>query len=630
MKKEQGKESPIPSSGPSRDNTSTLGAFSVAQEIRHWREQTEEISYWRERAVHTVLRMLVVLGGVIVVVAAYIEFSRGLSERVPVYLASYGALLVVTFWRRVSYGVQSLALLALFYGTGLMAFVNSGLIGSGNVFFLLFVVLASLLFGRWTGIGASLLVILTLLILGFAFFTGQLLVSTDVMLNTNVKMISWIITAVVFVLAGSLVVYFQTKLLRYVSEMVGSSRRLTQALEASQSSLERRVEERTHDLERRARYLQATTEVARDATMLTEDLQALFQRVVMLVSEQFGFYHAGIFLLDSTGEWAELQAASSEGGQRMLARNHRLRVGAQGTVGFVTAQGEARIALDVGEDAVFFDNPDLPDTRSALTLPLRIRDEVIGALDVQSAMASAFTQEDADVLQALADQVAVAISNARLFQQVQASVEAERRARGELSRQAWLELLRAQPELGFLGDTDGVMPVSAAEWDEESRMALTTGTSVKGAAVPGGEGGALAIPIRSRGQVVGVIDAHLPEDEGAWTPEQESLLEALSQQMSTALESAQLYRETQRRAAREQWTREITEEMRRSVDMEEILRTAVSSLGQALGAPRTYIRLTLGEESTESVGVADSEVVGSEVTGSEVADSESGRNKNYG
>ncbi len=230
-------------------------------------------------------------------------------------------------------------------------------------------------------------------------------------------------------------------------------KRMQMELKSLYASLEEQVAERTRDLEetadrlgartaeleettkqleevarlsrRRARMLQASSEVSRAIAQI-HDIDDLLPRVTQLISEHFGFYHAGIFLVDEIGRYAVLRAANSEGGQRMLARGHRLAVGAKGIVGHVTRTGQPRISLDVGADAVYFDNPDLPETRSEMALPLRLGGEtqgVIGALDVQSTESAAFDQEDVAVLSALADQIAIAIQNARLFQQSQQALE---------------------------------------------------------------------------------------------------------------------------------------------------------------------------------------------------------------
>ncbi len=368
-------------------------------------------------------------------------------------------------------------------------------------------------------------------------------------------------------------------------------------------SLEDRVEERTQDLMQRARYLEATAAVARDAASEL-DLQDLLSRVVRLISERFGFYHAGIFLLDPTGEWAVLQAASSRGGHHMLNQGHRLKVGETGTVGYVTAEGKPRIALDVGADAVFFDNPDLPETRSAITLPLQARGEIIGALDVQSREPSAFTDEDAAVLQVLADQVAMAISNAQLFQQAQESLEAERKAYGELSRQAWAEMAQSRANLGYLSDEHGTYPITAQSSRDVQTLEGVPATALDEAqrAEPAAEdpivqnvqidGKRLLIPIKVREQVVGTVRLKKSDGADEWSKGEVDLAENLIEQMNLALESARLYEDTQRRAARERMVSEITGRMRASLDPDTILKTTVRELGRALGAKLTSIEMT--------------------------------------
>jgi GAF domain-containing protein len=383
---------------------------------------------------------------------------------------------------------------------------------------------------------------------------------------------------------------------RRINDALERARRYAAELEEQRGGLEEVVEGRTRDLARRARYLEATAEVARGATAVL-DLQALLSRVVSLISERFGFYHTGIFLLDPTGEWAVLQAASSEGGQRMLARGHRLKVGKVGIVGYVTGKGKPRIALDVGKDAVYFDNPDLPGTRSEMALPLRARGEIIGALDVQSKEPAAFSDEDVAVLQTLADQVAMAISNARLFQQAQESLEVERRAYGELSRQAWRELIHIRPDLGFVSDERGISPAGDL-WEPRMEAALKTGEITPG----DGDGADLAIPIKVRGQVIGVIDARKPEDAGEWTAEEVALIQTLTEQLGVALESARLYQDAQRRAVREQLTREITDKMRRVTDVEGIVQAAVDELFSALGTSRAFVRLGAAPSAQDDGG----------------------------
>jgi methyl-accepting chemotaxis protein len=214
----------------------------------------------------------------------------------------------------------------------------------------------------------------------------------------------------------------------------------------------RQLSTRSRDLERRSVQLRAAAEVSRTAISV-RDLDALLAQVTHLISQQFGFYHVGIFLLDETETYAVLQAANSEGGQRMLEKGHRLRVGEQGVVGYVTGTGEPRIVLDVGSDAVHFSNPLLPETRSEMTLPLKLGTQVIGALDAQSKQEGAFDEKDATVLQTMADQLATAIENARLLQETQQTVHELSTAAAEMLAVATQQMSGANEQSAAIAQT---------------------------------------------------------------------------------------------------------------------------------------------------------------------------------
>jgi GAF domain-containing protein len=377
--------------------------------------------------------------------------------------------------------------------------------------------------------------------------------------------------------------------IRNLTEALERARQSNRELQAIRASLEERVDERTRDLARRTRYLEATTAIARDVTSVL-NLEELLTRVVALISERFGFYHTGIFLLDSTKAWAVLQAASSDGGKQMLARGHRLKVGGQGIVGYVTSQGESRIALDVGADAVYFNNPDLPETRSEVALPLRARggaghSDIIGALDVQSTQPAVFSQEDVAVLETLAEQVAMAISNAQLFQQAQEGLDAARKAYGELSRQEWINLLGARPNLGYRYEKQVVTPVGQVVAETEP---------------PDGKLPELTLPVKFRGQTLGTLVAHKGTDASEWAPEEIALMETLTEQLGVALDSARLYQDTQRRAARERLIGQVTGRMRASLDIRTVLVTAADEMRQQLGLEDMMISLTLPEAGRDA------------------------------
>jgi putative methionine-R-sulfoxide reductase with GAF domain len=208
------------------------------------------------------------------------------------------------------------------------------------------------------------------------------------------------------------------------------------ATRAELQQADRKLEHVLRKDRRRADLLQASAQVSR-AIARVRDVDLLLPLLTRLISRHLGFYHVGIFLLDDTGRYAVLRAANSEGGQRMLARAHRLAVGSQGIVGYATGTGQARIARDVGVDATYFDNPELSRTRSEMAIPLHIENDIIGALDVQSAEPAAFDEDDVNMLTILADQVAIAIENARLFQQTQAALNEAQESYRRYLRQEW-------------------------------------------------------------------------------------------------------------------------------------------------------------------------------------------------
>jgi putative methionine-R-sulfoxide reductase with GAF domain len=174
------------------------------------------------------------------------------------------------------------------------------------------------------------------------------------------------------------------------------------------------LQQANYELQRRAIHLEASTAVSQAAVSIL-DPQELMQTTVDLIRERFKYYHVSFFLLDETEEWAVVRASTGEIGRKMVAEPHRLLVGGESMVGWVCQHRKPRIALDVGADAVHFDHPLLPHTRSEIALPLRVGDRLLGALDVQSVEENAFGNDDLRALQGMADLVAITLENARLF-----------------------------------------------------------------------------------------------------------------------------------------------------------------------------------------------------------------------
>ncbi|MEO5886960.1 MAG: GAF domain-containing protein [Anaerolineales bacterium] len=357
------------------------------------------------------------------------------------------------------------------------------------------------------------------------------------------------------------------------SELIGSNQQLTELRDL----LELRVQERTAALEKRAAQLQTVASVARTIVAL-KDLDSLLPEITRLVSEQFGFYHTGIFLVDESNQYAVLQAANSEGGRRMLDRRHQLRLDLTSIVGYATSRGEPRIALDVGADAVYFNNPDLPETRSEMALPLRAGSQTIGALDVQSTDTNAFSQEDISVLTTLADQVAIAIENARLFGESRNALSESQNTIEKYVKQAWGSFSQQMKHTGFIFDGKQVVPLEKGARREQTKAAMETGRLSLERATS-----TIAIPIRLRGQTIGVLDVRSKSGQREWTRDEISMLKAAAERAALALENSRLVDSAQRRAARERTIGEIAARIGTASNVDSILQTAVEELGRKLG-----------------------------------------------
>jgi GAF domain-containing protein len=357
-------------------------------------------------------------------------------------------------------------------------------------------------------------------------------------------------------------------------------------LKELQITLEQRVLERTSELEeanqrnkQRAQRFEAITLVG-NAISSIRSLEDLLPEITELISQQFGHYHVGIFLNDVNNVFTVLSAANSEGGKRMILRGHRLKIGEQGIVGYATSSGQARIALDVGKDAVYFGNPELPDTRSELALPLKIGATVVGALDVQSTEAEAFYEEDTTALLLLADQVSMAIENARLFDQARKSLAESEALYRQYIRQAWNRLPKEQNLAGFRYNARGATPI-------ETRLQANS-TKIRGEVNEGSRNPCISVPIAIRGETIGTLSVQIP-DEKSINEDQLDLVNAVAERVALSAENARLFEETTRRAERERLVSDITVKIRSTNDPNAMIKIALEELKQALGATKVQL-----------------------------------------
>jgi len=291
-----------------------------------------------------------------------------------------------------------------------------------------------------------------------------------------------------------------------------------------------------------------------------------------------------------------LRAANSQGGQRMLERRHQMRVGGTGIVGYVAQGGRPRIALDTGSDAVFFSNPDLPTTRSEMAIPLKYGPQVIGVLDLQSVMPSAFNDEDAGLLVTLANQITITINNALTDEQAGVRIAPRNKVSKHLRQPG-----RRQTQSGYSFNADGTISVAAAVSNPSLEKALSTGETVIQAQSSKNVSSTLTVPVKFRDQVIGVIHIEAAEANRKWTEDEITVVQSISDRAAFALENARLFEETSHRAQQEETIAHITSQIGASTNFDHILQTTIEELGRTLGTTRTFIQLETSSDDGDVV-----------------------------
>lgn len=336
------------------------------------------------------------------------------------------------------------------------------------------------------------------------------------------------------------------------------------------------------------RDIAATQEIGRFVTT-QRDQDALMSEVVNLIVGVFhNIYHAQIFLNDPQNEYAVLRASTGEPGRRLLERGHRLAVGGTSVIGRTTGEGLITIVADTEASDVHRKNELLINTRSELAIPLRLGKQVIGALDVQSLAPNSFSEDQITTLQAMADQIAISIENARLYQESVRALEEIAKQNRETTAEVWRDHLfntRSRELVAWSGTP------TRTDTETLRQQAIKTGVTQIGA-ITNNRTIPIAVPITLRGQTLGAVVWELPTVD--FSDEKVALAEELVGRLSVTLDNARLFEESQRAADRERVLNEIAAKITAQSDVESILTTAVKEVGQALRTQN--VRLRLGVE----------------------------------
>jgi GAF domain-containing protein len=518
--------------------------------------QIASIRKLREQLLNPLLISGTILGTVLLFLALIPAFQKGLTALTVIYTTIYVWLLIITIVRRTPYVLRAGSMLLFLYALGILNLATSGLNIDAGLFFLAFITMTALLIGLRAGIGVLLLSGIT--ITSFAYFVVGGNIQLDLGLSQKNPML-WIIGGTILLMIGLILMISVMVLIQGLQSNLSNSIELTKELEQEQVTLR----QRTLDLEHRSFQIRTAGDITRVISAFL-DPKRLPQKVADLLRERFNLYYVGVFLHDEHKNFAILHAGTGEIGQKMISENYKVAIGESSVVGRAIAHREPQIVHNDEASAAQSDPVDLPLFRSEVAIPIISSDQVLGALYIQSNEATAFDEGDVAVYQGISDMLAIALENARLFEESERSLSELRTTQRSYTAGAWLEAAQDHIDYEFIADS---------------------GMSTKE-----GEGSAINVPLILREQIIGQINMEGQQD---WTPEERTLIEAVATQAALAMENARLLEESRQTALRERLAAEITGKVWSSPNTELILQTAIKELGRALHADEATIELKM-------------------------------------
>jgi GAF domain-containing protein len=362
----------------------------------------------------------------------------------------------------------------------------------------------------------------------------------------------------------------------------------------------------------------------------------LLLKAINLIRDRFNFYHASIFLIDTSEHNAVIREATGDAGAQLKRIGHKLAVGSKSIVGFVAGKGEPLVVNDIQKDATHLPNPMLPDTRAEAAIPLKIGERILGVLDVQSTIPYSFSSYDISIFQTLADQLAIAVSNSELFGEIQEHLSQHRllhhittsAASGTTLEEALTSAVKGlQVTLG--GDRVSILlsdeerkRLMVKAWvgysENASDMTIPFGSGITGwvaahrkplrvnditqdaryILVSPNTRSELALPLIFRNDILGVLNVE-SEQIGAYNENDEEMLGTLAGSLAAIIANARLVDQIRKQAERERLLNEISSKIRRSTDMHTILTTTIQEIQRVTGVRKAQIDIGITTNEQE-------------------------------
>ena len=556
------------------------------------------------RLVYTVL--MIMFGASLLAYLALIFLPNRLPAFIGITLILLSLVLALVLLQSgLERAAALVAVLGLWLTSAGLTLISEGVANSGFIAMILVIVIAGLTLGSRAG----------LMFAGLSTITGVVLLVGKLNNLFGAPLIQLqqpgflIVAAVIFFAAAGLIGLATNSLHEAVGQARQNERAQLEAnreLEAIRATLAQQVEQRTSELQQRSGYLQAVVEVSQ-ATASILNTSQLMNEAVELIRTQFGLYYVGLFILDPSNEWAILRAGTGKAGQTMIARGHRIQYGA-GMVGWCIANAQPRIAANIEKDSIRLAMAELPETRSEAAFPLRSRGKVLGAMTVQSVKPEAFGDTEISTFQSMADQLAIGLDNARLFDESQRSLQEAQQLTQQTSKNAWESYLHSGINLSYRYD-DGQIVAQASQLSAgtnkpgESDSRPSSSAALASRRPNTGQLDRISLPISVRDQTIGLVHFSKGLAKQSWSEDELAVLNTIVEQLAIALDSSRLYAETQHRAEQERLVGEITSRMRQTLDVESVLQTAVEEIYQSLNLENLVIQLLPSDgQSEDSIG----------------------------
>ena len=515
---------------------------------------------WRERFIVTILRIICVLG--IALIA--ISFPTATATDRILFFSLYFALLMVTILR-VKYSIRAFALVFMIYIISANAILAWGPWIDGSLFFAAFVTLSALLFDQRIDIIALVISIFTFVVVAVLQQLGIHELNANAPATTAIDWITYTIDfSIISIILIVAINQFKGEFIHVVQEIQSTLKMIS----TERMQLENRVHERTDELETRAIQLRSSATISKTIAEI-QDISDLMETTTRLTSDQFGYYHVGLYLLDERKKTAFLQTSSSITGKQLIGQGFRIEPDRLNPFNLVVQFKRPYITSDI-DDVNFVRDVNFPLTRSRMLLPLTVRNNVIGILDMHSDQSQSFTTQDAEVLQTLADLVAISIDNARLINETKNLVRQLETNTSIQTREIWTKFTsRHKPAYQYT--PAGVRPLFANNKQDN----------------PDG----LRVPLVLHGQNIGNIILKRKGSTRSWSERERVLVEKVANQVALALENSRLVDETQKNAVRDQVIANISARVRETLDVESVLRTATTELRRAFDLKEAEITI---------------------------------------